>query len=227
MLAFLKGNLTMGNTEVFIWLFNVAFAILFPILGQIKKYQTIDDEKEFKKIKVKKLGFLFRGINGASPSKDGVVIPMLYVQIQGYVVGILILFVGILCSFDINEMTISFLVIVSSAHTYVTMLVSFIAGDIGKHRSKKRKKNQTTNITKIVLRKKNCLAVTKIGDEYHCYNKKSSFVLRPRTDKKEETHFEYEKEIEKHLNLDLSKYECIPYSDWIEEKYRQAKKGGK
>ncbi len=64
-----------------------ALIVAIPIFMQRTTYQGID-ERKFKKYKLKKLGFLFKGMQGESASTYGVILPMLIIQVQGYVVGI-------------------------------------------------------------------------------------------------------------------------------------------
>ena len=66
--------------------------VLIPLLSQATADQGIDTSK-FKLVKIKRLGFLFRGmgIPPDSVSKDGILLPMLVIQIQGYILGILTL----------------------------------------------------------------------------------------------------------------------------------------
>lgn len=56
-------------------------------LAQIRAHESIR-EKCFKLYKVKYFGFLFKAFQNESPSTHGLILPMLYVQVQGYVIGI-------------------------------------------------------------------------------------------------------------------------------------------
>ena len=84
------------------FILNIFFCFLIvviPIFVQRTSDQSIDQTK-FKKYKIKRLGFLFKGMQGESASTYGVILPMLIIQIQGYVVGIMTLTLVI-----INEFT--------------------------------------------------------------------------------------------------------------------------
>lgn len=107
-----------------------------PIFMQQTAYQSIDENK-FKKYKIKKFGFLFKGMQGKSASTHGVILPMLIIQIQGYIIGI-ITFIFVI----INKI-VKFIyepgvivVIVLSIHTFISLLITTITGIVSKKRKK-------------------------------------------------------------------------------------------
>ena len=86
---------------------------------QRTSYQSIDETK-FKKYKIKRLGFLFKVMQGEYDTTSGVILPMLIIQLQGYIVGIMTLILVI-----INEFTkfvdepIGIVIIVLIAHVLI------------------------------------------------------------------------------------------------------------
>lgn len=65
-------------------MFFSAMMIFLPVAGQERQYGIEADY--FKRIKIKKLSFLFRGIGHKVSAKEyGVIIPMFAVQLLGYV----------------------------------------------------------------------------------------------------------------------------------------------
>jgi hypothetical protein len=116
---------------------NIFFCFLIvaiPIFMQQTAHQSIDGNK-FKKYKVKKLGFLFKGMQGESARTSGVILPMLAIQIQGYVVGIstflLILINGVL---NFIEESIGVVIIVLFIHVFISILITIITGIVSKKR---------------------------------------------------------------------------------------------
>lgn len=74
--------------KIFTELFVIFCIIALPIFIQGATHRSIDEEK-FKLYKIKRLGFLFKGIQGESASTYGVILPMLIIQIQGYILGLI------------------------------------------------------------------------------------------------------------------------------------------
>ncbi len=75
-------------------LFCLVFLAGFPPLVQWRLFQEDIEVKYFKRIKVTKFSFLFRGIGGkdfigGDVKKDGVIIPMFVFQIIGYCLSII------------------------------------------------------------------------------------------------------------------------------------------
>ena len=119
------------------FLLNIFFCfliVIIPIFMQRTSYQSIDETK-FKKYKIKRLGFLFKGMQGESATTSGVILPMLIIQFQGYVVGIMTLTLVI-----INEFTkfvdepIGIVIIVLIAHVLISMSITIITGIVSKKR---------------------------------------------------------------------------------------------
>lgn len=71
--------------------FSLAVAIM-PILMFLK---CEFGDNHFKLIKIKKLSFLFFGLNGASSKKHGIIRACLVLQIIGYVLSITMIVIGI------------------------------------------------------------------------------------------------------------------------------------
>lgn len=119
------------------FLLNIFFCfliVIIPIFMQRTSYQSIDETK-FKKYKIKRLGFLFKGMQGESATTCGVILPMLVIQIQGYVVGITTLTFVV-----INELTkfieepIGIVIIILIAHILISIIVTIITGMVSRKR---------------------------------------------------------------------------------------------
>ena len=120
--------------QFFVCLIIILVIILFPILSQIKAHQSVDEEK-FKHYKIKTFDFLFKGIQGKSVEKYGIIAPMLIVQLQGYIVGILILCFIIIC--ECSKIIENYLIIVAIifvVHAITVILIIQIAGQLAKKR---------------------------------------------------------------------------------------------
>ena len=116
---------------------NIFFCFLIvaiPIFMQQTAHQSIDENK-FKKYKVKKLGFLFKGMQGESARTSGVILPMLAIQIQGYVLGILTLSFVILNEiFKFIEESIAIVIVTLFVHVIIVIFVTMITGIISKRK---------------------------------------------------------------------------------------------
>ena len=116
---------------------NVFFCFLIvviPIFMQRTSYQGIDETK-FKKYKIKRFGFLFKGMQGESATTYGVILPMLIIQIQGYFVGIITLtFVIINEITKFNDEPIGIVIIVLIAHVLISIIITIITGIVSKKR---------------------------------------------------------------------------------------------
>ena len=108
--------------------------VVIPIFMQRTTYQSID-ERKFKIYKLKKIGFLFKGMQGKSSSSHGIILPMLIIQIQGYIVGILSFSLVV-----INEIiqlfkdSVLMVIIILFIHVFVVILLTMITGFISKKR---------------------------------------------------------------------------------------------
>lgn len=120
--------------QFFVCLIFVLMIILFPILSQIRAHQSVDEEK-FKHYKLKTFDFLFKGMQGKSVEKKGIIVPMLIVQMQGYIVGILTLCFIIICEIGkIMENYFTIVAIVFVVHVITVILIIQIAGQLAKKR---------------------------------------------------------------------------------------------
>lgn len=108
--------------------------VAIPIFMQRTTYQNIDESK-FKKYKIRRLGFLFKGMQGESTSTYGVILPMLIIQIQGYVVGIIsFVFVVINEVLQFLEDAVLIVIIVLFIHIFIAILTTIFTGLISKKR---------------------------------------------------------------------------------------------
>lgn len=74
---------------------------LVPVLLQLTAYQGIND-KYFRRIKLKHFKFLFKAIGWQSSAKRGVIIPMLVIQISGYIFALISTIFTIVYAFVVN-----------------------------------------------------------------------------------------------------------------------------
>ena len=108
--------------------------IAMPIFMQRTTYQNID-ERKFKKYKLKKLGFLFKGMQCQSASSHGVILPMLIIQIQGYIVGVAS-FAWLIVNEIFHFLNDSAIVVFIAfwIHALVVILIDLITGFVSKRR---------------------------------------------------------------------------------------------
>ena len=120
--------------QFFVCLIIILVIILFPILSQIRAHQSVDEEK-FKHYKLKTFDFLFKGMQGKSVEKYGIIVPMLIVQLQGYIVGVLTLCFIIICEIGkIMENYFTIVAIIFIVHAITVILITEIAGQFAKKR---------------------------------------------------------------------------------------------
>lgn len=115
------------------------FIVANPIFMQRTTYQSIDESK-FKKYKIKRLGFLFKGMQCQSASTHGVILPMLVLQIQGYILGILtfsFLFINKIFNLIEEPIAAIIIIIVFFIDLFVCILTTEIAGFISKKTKRK------------------------------------------------------------------------------------------
>ena len=118
--------------------FLIILIISVPLFMQRTSYQSIN-EKKFKLYRIKRLGFLFRGMQGTSASSHGVILPMLYIQIQGYVVGILSLMLFIISEiYNFFKECFLILIVTLFIHIFSIIIITVISGFISKKRSFKK-----------------------------------------------------------------------------------------
>lgn len=121
------------------FLYNSFFCFIIigtPIFMQQTAYQSIDENK-FKKYKIKKFGFLFKGMQGQSASTHGVILPMLIIQIQGYIIGIITFIFAIIN--EIVKFTYileGIVAIIAIIHIFIIVLIETITGIVSKKRKK-------------------------------------------------------------------------------------------
>lgn len=118
---------------------NIFYCFLIvatPIFMQRTADQSIDETK-FKKYKIKRLGFLFKGMQGESASNYGVILPMLIIQIQGYVVGIITLTLMIINEFiNFVEEPFGILITILFTHVLISIIITIITGLVSRKRKK-------------------------------------------------------------------------------------------
>ena len=120
-------NILIGLTFAFL-------IIAIPIFMQRTTYQSIEEHK-FKLYKIKKFGFLFRGMQGESASTHGLILPMLIIQTQGYILGILsFLLVIVNDIFTFFEDSLLLIVILLFIHILIVIFITVITGLISKKR---------------------------------------------------------------------------------------------
>lgn len=203
--------------EVLFWIFIIIAIVAVPVLGQIHMEQSIN-EKGLKLVRIKRFGFLFRGIRGESPSSHGVVVPMLYIQIQGYALGILIFIFGIISSFKLNQTTVFILVGILIIHMMVFILTAVIAGYVSKRRCGKIIYQDGIVI---YTGTKNYLVVVKEKGviTHYCVDKNvtQAYVIKSQSVEKDIFDFSYGKKYKRYLTVDLSRYKCVPCPDWLKK----------
>ena len=83
-------------------LFTIFLMAFLPV---IRQYKSGILNEAFKRIKIKKLAFLFRAPSGASVSKDGIAIPVFVEQIIGYVLSVLTLITDLILLIVLEDPT--------------------------------------------------------------------------------------------------------------------------
>lgn len=77
---------------ILVAIFSIVFCIvgmaLVPVVAQNTANQGIND-KNFRRIKIKRFKFLFKAFGGESVEKHGIIISMLVIQIFGYCMSLL------------------------------------------------------------------------------------------------------------------------------------------
>ena len=123
-------------------LFFSFIIIAIPIFLQRTSYQSIDENK-FKLYKIKMVGFLFKGMQGQSASTHGIILPMLIIQIQGYILGLLsfaTIAINEVFLLSIDEVLFLIITIELFIHTFVVIMITVIAGFVGNRRKHKYRK---------------------------------------------------------------------------------------
>lgn len=110
--------------------------IAIPIFMQRTTYQSIDESK-FKKYKIKRFGFLFKGMQGESASTYGVILPMLFIQIQGYIVGsVTFALVVINEKIKFSDVLTGIVSLVLFVHVLISIITTVVTGMVGNKRKK-------------------------------------------------------------------------------------------
>ena len=125
--------------KIFAALFMIFCIIALPIFMQRTAHQNIDEDK-FKLYKIKHLKFLFVGMQFSSVSSHGIILPMLIIQIQGYILGLLwiiLLVCGII--FDFVTKTIVIIIIILFIHAIVSVVITIITGYVSNNRKAYKK----------------------------------------------------------------------------------------
>ena len=113
-------------------LFCAFLIVAIPIFMQRTTYQNID-ERKFRLYKIKIIGFLFKGMQGESASTHGVILPMLIIQIQGYLLGISsFLLVAVSDTLDFDAVLV--VIITLLAHLVIVIAITIIAEFVSKKR---------------------------------------------------------------------------------------------
>lgn len=114
---------------------------LFPVFLQLTAYQGINDNY-FKRIKIRRFKFLFKAIDWQSAAKRGVIIPMLVVQISGYILALISIILTIILVFAINvDNRLQITVIVNGAILGIEIIAAIVTVIITSIVSRKREEN--------------------------------------------------------------------------------------
>lgn len=127
-------------------IFFISITIALPIFSQRTAYQSIDEDY-FKKYKIKKFGFLFKGMQGQHACSHGVILPMLIIQIQGYVLGLAqLIFILISKSISFSDKYAIIVVILTFiVHLFSVCITTVITGIISKIREKAHHKKEKSS----------------------------------------------------------------------------------
>lgn len=111
---------------------------LVPIFLQLTAYQGINDNY-FKRIKIRYFKFMFKAIEWQSAAKRGVIIPMLVIQIMGYIFALVATIVTCILLFAVhNENNLQLILIVNSVMCGLVIIISIVTVVITGIVSKKR-----------------------------------------------------------------------------------------
>lgn len=190
--------------------------VAIPIFMQRTTYQSID-ERKFKRYKIKRLGFLFKGMQGESASTYGVILPMLVIQIQGYALGIMtFIFVLINETLKLVDESIGIVIIVLFIHIVISIITTIITGIVSKRRCGKKIYQDGiviytgTNNYLVIAKEKGLIT-------HYCVDKNltRAYVIKSQLIEKDIFDFNYGKKYKRYLTVDLSKYDCAPCPDWL------------
>lgn len=117
----------------------IVLIVLVPQTIQIRMRKLCTEE--FRHIKLNYLGVLFRVGGGRTATKDGIVIPMLYVQIQGYALAIILGLMGVIwLDFDLPRPDIYYIIFIVSFFLHmvsVCLVVMFTLSEGHRRRARK------------------------------------------------------------------------------------------
>lgn len=121
-------------------IFFILLMGFFPVFAQMTAYQGINDAY-FKRIKIKRFKFLFKGTAWQSPEKRGVIKPMLAVQLMGYIlelISIILVFVLLFAVSVEDKINLALLIISSIFGTEIIALIVVMAitGAVSRKREK-------------------------------------------------------------------------------------------
>ena len=114
---------------------------LIPVFLQLTAYQGINDNY-FKRIKIRRFKFLFKAIGWQSVAKRGVIIPMLVIQMSGYILAFISMILTIILVFAINvDNHLQITVIVNGAILGIEIIATIVTVIITSIVSRKREEN--------------------------------------------------------------------------------------
>lgn len=127
--------------EIISIIFLIFFMTFFPVFLQRTAYQGVNDNY-FKRIKIRHFNFMFKAIAWQSSAERGVIIPMLVIQIMGYIFALVAIIVScVLLLVVYNENILRILLIVNSSMCGVVIIASFVTSVITSIVSKRREEN--------------------------------------------------------------------------------------
>lgn len=125
--------------DLIILVIMLVLIVLIPQTMQIRMNKLCTEE--FHHVRIKRLGMFFRVGGGRSAAVDGITVPMLYIQIQGYALGIILAIMGVIwLDFDLARPDVYFLIFIISffLHLISAFLVSMITLSVGHNRRARR-----------------------------------------------------------------------------------------
>lgn len=133
-----------------IFLIVLCISIMFLVTPFMQENLYEIEPKYFKRIKIKRLSFMFRGIGGkksicGSAKEYGVIIPMLVIQIMGYlfafcsIISVLVLHFAI--KMELTKIAIT-ICLVLGLELVIAIGTTFVCAIITKHYMHKEKKDK-------------------------------------------------------------------------------------
>ncbi len=138
----------------------IVLIVLVPQTAQIRMSKL--SSRELRHIKIKKLGIFFRVGGGRTASHDGITLPMLCIQIQGYVLAIVLGIMGVIwLDFDFARPDVYYLIFIISffLHIISILLTVMITLSVGHNRRVSRETREylysiLTDLIKVDRRRK-------------------------------------------------------------------------